>query len=182
MNNNKNIIIALCCLSGVLIVALVAVLAFNYGKGKGQEEVNLQAANQVSTTAPSAENNAEPASSATSATSATSLTSPAPAPAAPPKEVVYGDLYGTVGGQSLSPFMLEKNGSGYYDTGGARRTLKVVSRGNGHMVVKAYLRGKYIGQFKGRYSAFGDRLTLYEGTFYSSRGGGLAFDLMNPLD
>ncbi len=95
---------------------------------------------------------------------------------------VWGDLYGNVGGQYLSVFMINKNGSGYYETGGARRTLKVVSRGNGHMVVKAYLRGTYIGQFKGRYSAWGDRLTLYEGTFYSSRGSALSFDLLNPLD
>ena len=109
-------------------------------------------------------------------------TTEAPVSTTANESVVHGDLYGTVGKQDLSPFVINRDGSGYYVTGGARRTLKVVSRGNGHMVVKAYLRGKYIGQFKGRYSAWGDRLTLYEGTFYSSRGGGLKFDLINPLD
>lgn len=50
------------------------------------------------------------------------------------------------------------------------------------MEVKAYLRGKYIGKFKGTYSADGEYLSSYDGTFYSVRGGGLSFNLYNPHD
>ena len=167
---SKNIIIVLGSLVGVLLLALVGILAYNYGKDKGSEGDDSQETTQVVDTV--------------AVMPAPSLTSPAPAPEPVEsyEQAVYGDLYGNVGGQYLSIFMINKSGNGYYETGGARRSLKVVSRANGRMEVKAYLRGKYIGKFKGSYSAYGDRLTLYTGTFYSSRGGGLSFELINPLD
>ena len=92
--------------------------------------------------------------------------------------VAWGQLEGDVGSQELSVFQINRNGStGYYVTGGARRTLKVVTRRNGYMEVNAYLRGKYIGVFKGNYTTWGNLLTEYSGQFYSSRGSKIAFFL-----
>ncbi len=175
---SKNIIAVLCGIVVALVLAIVGIVAFNFGKDKGREEVNEKNVAIISDTVKTTGSNAL----ATTSTQETPAASPKAHVETTHEPRVWGDLYGNVGGQYLSIFEINKSGSGYYETGGARRTLKVVSRGNGHMVVKAYLRGKYIGEFKGRYSAWGDRLTLYEGTFYSSRGGGLKFDLINPLD
>ena len=170
-NKSKNIIVVLSSLVGVLLLALVGLLAYNYGKDKGSEDTD------------SKETTTHVIDTVVVESKTTSLTSPAPVKTY--ESMVHGDLYGTVGGdygQYVSPFMINRDGSGYYETGGARRTLRVVSRGNGYMEVKAYLRGKYIGKFKGTYSADGEYLSSYDGTFYSVRGGGLSFSLYNPHD
>lgn len=172
-NKSKNIIVVLGSLVGVLLLALVGLLAYNYGKDKGSDDTDSKETTTHVVDTVVVESKTENAS----------LTSPAPVKTY--ESVVHGDLYGTVGGdygQYVSPFMINRDGSGYYETGGARRTLRVVSRGNGYMEVKAYLRGKYIGKFKGTYSADGEYLSSYDGTFYSVRGGGLSFSLYNPHD
>ena len=170
-NKSENIIVVLGSLVGVLLLALVGLLAYNYGKDKGSDDTD------------SKETTTHVVDTVVVESKTTSLTSPAPVKTY--ESMVHGDLYGTVGGdygQYVSPFMINRDGSGYYETGGARRTLRVVSRGNGYMEVKAYLRGKYIGKFKGTYSADGEYLSSYDGTFYSVRGGGLSFSLYNPHD
>lgn len=170
-NKSKNIIVVLGSLVGVLLLALVGLLAYNYGKDKGSDDTD------------SKETTTHVVDTVVVESKTTSLTSPAPVKTY--ESMVHGDLYGTVGGdygQYVSPFMINRDGSGYYETGGARRTLRVVSRGNGYMEVKAYLHGKYIGKFKGTYSADGEYLSSYDGTFYSVRGGGLSFSLYNPHD
>ena len=170
-NKSKNIIVVLGSLVGVLLLALVGLLAYNYGKDKGSDDTD------------SKETTSHVVDTVVVESKTTSLTSPAPVKTY--ESMVHGDLYGTVGGdygQYVSPFMINRDGSGYYETGGARRTLRVVSRGNGYMEVKAYLHGKYIGKFKGTYSADGEYLSSYDGTFYSVRGGGLSFSLYNPHD
>lgn len=84
------------------------------------------------------------------------------------------DLMGNVGGQTV--FLIINGKSGYYTTDdGVRRTVKVVSYGGGHMVLKAYLRGKYIGTFDGHYQSYNGYMNTYEGSFQSVRGGSLSF-------
>ena len=84
------------------------------------------------------------------------------------------DLMGNVGGQTV--FLIINGKSGYYtNDDGVRRTVKVVSYGGGHMVLKAYLRGKYIGTFDGRYQSYNGYMSNYEGSFKSVRGGSLSF-------
>lgn len=86
------------------------------------------------------------------------------------------DLMGKVGGQNV--FLYINGRSGYYTTDdGARRTVKVVSYGGGRMVLKAYLRGKYIGTFSGSYQSYNGYMNSYSGSFSSVRGGSLSFYL-----
>ena len=170
---NKNIITVLCSLVVALLLILVGVVAFNFGKDKGRDDVKI-----IHDTIRTVGNSTLSATSTQTIPTATTEASVTTTH----ENVVHGDLYGTVGKQYLSPFVINRDGSGYYVTGGARRTLSVVSRGNGYMEVEAYLRGKYIGTFKGTYSADGEYLNAYDGTFYSVRGGGLSFSLYNPHD
>ena len=176
---NKNIITVLCSLVVTLVLILVGVVAFNFGKDKGRDEVKEQNLTQVTDAIRMADNSAL---NATSTQAMPESTTETPVSTTTYENVVHGDLYGTVGKQYLSPFVINRDGSGYYVTGGARRSLSVVSRSNGHMEVEAYLRGRYIGKFKGTYNADGEYLNSYDGTFYSVRGGGYSFSLYNPHD
>ncbi len=176
---NKNIITVLCSLVVALVLILVGVVAFNFGKDKGRDEVNEQNLTQTTDAMRMTSNSVL---NATSTQQTPAVTTEAPVSTTTHESVVHGDLYGTVGKQYLSPFVINRDGSGYYVTGGARRTLSVVSRSNGRMEVEAYLRGRYIGKFKGTYNADGEYLNSYEGTFYSVRGGGYSFSLYNPHD
>jgi hypothetical protein len=176
---NKNIITVLCSLVVALVLILVGVVAFNFGKDKGRDEVKEQNLTQATNAIRMADNSAL---NVTSTQAMPSTTTETPVSTTTYESVVHGDLYGTVGKQYLSPFVINRDGSGYYVTGGARRSLSVVSRSNGHMEVEAYLRGRYIGKFKGTYNADGEYLNSYDGTFYSVRGGGYSFSLYNPHD
>ena len=169
----------LCSLVVALVLILVGVVAFNFGKDKGRDEVKEQNLTQTTDAMRMTDNSAL---NATSTQAMSSTTTETPISTTAHESVVHGDLYGTVGKQYLSPFVINRDGSGYYVTGGARRSLSVVSRSNGHMEVEAYLRGRYIGIFKGTYNADGEYLNSYEGTFYSVRGGGYSFSLYNPHD
>lgn len=176
---SKNIITVLCSLLVALVLILVGVVAFNFGKDKGRDEANEQNITQTTDAIRITDNSAL---NTTSTQTMSATTTEAPVSTTANESVVHGDLYGTVGKQYLSPFVINRDGSGYYVTGGARRSLSVVSRNNGRMEVEAYLRGRYIGKFKGTYNADGEYLNSYEGTFYSVRGGGLSFSLYNPHD
>ena len=176
---NKNIITVLCSLVVALVLILVGVVAFNFGKDKGRDEVKEQNLTQATNAIRMADNSAL---NVTSTQAMPSTTTETPVSTTTYENVVHGDLYGTVGKQYLSPFVINRDGSGYYVTGGARRSLSVVSRSNGHMEVEAHLRGRYIGKFKGTYNADGEYLNSYDGTFYSVRGGGYSFSLYNPHD
>lgn len=177
---SKNIITVLCSLVVALVLILVGVVAFNFGKDKGRDEANEQNITQTTDAIRITDNSALNTTSTQSMSAAT--TTETPVSTTTYENVVHGDLYGTVGKQYLSPFVINRDGSGYYVTGGARRSLSVVSRSNGYMEVEAYLRGRYIGKFKGTYNADGEYLNSYEGTFYSVRGGGYSFSLYNPHD
>lgn len=106
---------------------------------------------------------------------------------------VYMGLWGNVGGTT---FLFDMNGTtgSYipYDMGkgseyGERRQLKLVSYNpkTGKCVIKAYLKGSYIGQFNGIFNeetvdkGDGDVMTLqsYTGDFTSVKGGKLHFFL-----
>lgn len=176
---SKNIITVLCSLVVALVLILVGVVAFNFGKDKGRDEANEQNITQTTDAIRITDNSAL---NTTSTQTMSATTTEAPISTTAHESVVHGDLYGTVGKQYLSPFVINRDGSGYYVTGGARRSLSVVSRSNGHMEVEAYLRGRYIGKFKGTYNADGEYLNSYDGTFYSVRGGGYSFSLYNPHD
>lgn len=178
-NQNKNIITVLGSLVVALLIILVGIVAFNFGKDKGRDEVKEQNLTQTTDAMRMTSNSAL---NTTSTQETPAVMTEAPVSTTTHESVVHGDLYGTVGKQYLSPFVINRDGSGYYVTGGARRSLSVVSRSNGYMEVEAYLRGKYIGKFKGTYSADGEYLNAYDGTFYSVRGGGVSFSLFNPHD
>ena len=94
----------------------------------------------------------------------------------------YGDVYGNVGGQYVSLFLNGK--SGYYTTDDCgRRTVKIVSYTGNYLVLKAYLRGKFIGTSGGSCEkAWKNYIGVYEGKFKSVSGESLNFYLYNTYD
>lgn len=118
---------------------------------------------------------------ATFATSSSSASSQSDVLYASSSGLSWARLYGKVGGQTISTMYIEGR-SGYYYTGGARRSLKVISYGGGKLEMKAYLNGSYIGAFSGRYTTFAGHISEYHGTFYGNRGGILKFHLYDDTN
>lgn len=166
----NTLLVTLLSVAIVLLIAILGLLAYNTLGSKSSDNAQPVA---DTTHVAAAQPSAQPVQ--------TQPETEAPKPEPPAMTGVNGDLYGNVGGMYVSFYM--KGTSGYYDTSGGRRTLKLTSHNGNHVEINAYLKGRYIGRFSGTVSTIGGQLSQYAGKFYSSRGGaGLSFDLINPMD
>ena len=97
-------------------------------------------------------------------------------------EKIWAALGGYVGNQEIFDMLIISGREYCYVIDGVKRTLKMTRNGN-HMVLKAYIRGKYIGTFDGEitYYRWGNeiRVETYVGTFTDEDGNEYSFDLMN---
>lgn len=177
-NDNKTLIYVLCGVVAALLVALVGVLAYNFGKDKGSEGESMANTESVAetTTAPQAMTQETPQESATSAAPAPATV---PAPAPEPKEDMRDryswHLVGTIAGKSVVLDLSRDDygnltGSYYYTKFGSNSILQLegTMEGGGRIYLSEYNTDKGIisGYLEGRMTSSG----ALTGSFTNSKG------------
>ena len=169
--NNNGLIIGLSIVAGLLLLALVGVLAYNFGKDKGDTNEPAPAENvQQKTTA------TEPATApATAPAEAPSIPKPEPPAIQNARSMPHLHLVGTIAGKSvvmdLNNYGGELSGSYYYTKFGPRATLQLngsIDPSNGSLYLTEYntSNGVESGYLEGRLSNEGG----LSGSFINSRG------------